>query len=152
MDIPSRDHFVRHVSTIPAAAGQETEIFVRERAPDAPSDGRPPIVLVHGGFWPGTLAFDTPLSGYSLMETLAGAGFATFAPDMIGYGRSSRPMMDDPANLSPANRTLIGVDPAATPSYPYQVVNAASERDDLNAVVDFVRALTKSPKVFLFGW
>ena len=86
------------------------------------------------------------------MESLAQAGFATFAPDMMGYGRSPRPMMDDPANLSAEQKTLIGLDPSAKPSYPFQLVNAASERDDLNTVVDFVRARTKSDKVLLFGW
>lgn len=153
MDILSRDHFVSHISTVPAIAGQPVQIFVRERSPaDKPAVGYPPIILVHGGFWPGSLAFDTPLAGYSLMESLAQAGFTTFAPDMIGYGRSTRPMMDDPANLSATHKALLGVDPAAKSSYPFQVVNAGSERDDLNAVVDFVRAHTGADKVFLFGW
>ena len=55
-------------------------IFVRERAPvEPPVDKRPPIIFVHGGFWPGTLAFDTSLPGYSMMEALARAGY-TRAP------------------------------------------------------------------------
>jgi pimeloyl-ACP methyl ester carboxylesterase len=153
MDIISRDHFITHKSTVPAVAGQDVQIFVRERAPtEPPVEKRPPIIFVHGGFWPGTLAFDTALPGYSMMEALARTGFTTFAPDMIGYGRSSRPMMDDPNNLSPAQKKLIGVDPDSKPSYPYEVVNAASERDDLNAVVDFVRKRTGADKVYLFGW
>jgi pimeloyl-ACP methyl ester carboxylesterase len=138
---------------VPAIAGQTVSLFVRERSPaDGAAPGLPPVVLVHGGFWPGTIAFDLPLAGYSLMEALARAGFATFAPDMVGYGRSPRPMMDDPANLSVEARARIGVDPAAQPSYPFQVVNAASERDDLDAVIDFARARTGADKVLLFGW
>ena len=153
MTILSRDHFVPHRSTVPAIAGQTVDLFVRERSPaDGAKPGLPPIVLVHGGFWSGTLAFDAPLPGYSLMEALARSGFACFAPDMMGYGRSPRPMMDDPANLSPEQRTLIGVDPAAKPSYPFELVNAASERDDLDAVVEFARARTGAAKVMLFGW
>ena len=153
MDIFSRDHFVPHRSTVPAIAGQPVELFVRERSPaSGATPGLPPVILVHGGFWPGTLAFDSSLPGYSLMEFLAQAGFAAFAPDMMGYGRSPRPMMDDPANLSPEQKALIGLDPSAKPSYPFQIVNAASERDDLNAVVDFVRARTGADKVLLFGW
>jgi pimeloyl-ACP methyl ester carboxylesterase len=153
MDILSRDHYVPHRSTVPAIAGQTVNLFVRERSPaDNASAGLPPIVFVHGGFWPGTLAFDAPLPGYSLMEGLARLGFATFAPDMMGYGRSPRPMMDDPANLSPEQRALIGVDPSAKPSYPFQLVNADSERADLDAVIDFVRARTGAAKVLLFGW
>lgn len=153
MDVLSRDHFVPHRSTVPAIAGQTVELFVRERSPASGTPpGLPPIILVHGGFWPGTLAFDSPLPSYSLMESLAHAGFATFAPDMMGYGRSPRPMMDDPANLTTEQRRLVGVDPSAKPSYPFQLVNAASERDDLNAVVDFVRDRTGADKVLLFGW
>jgi pimeloyl-ACP methyl ester carboxylesterase len=153
MDVLSLDHFVPHRSTVPAIAGRTVELFVRERSPAAGATaGLPPVILVNGGFWPGTLAFDSPLPGYSLMESLAQAGFAAFAPDMMGYGRSPRPMMDEPANLSPEQKTLIGIDPSTKPSYPFQLVNAASERDDLNAVVDFVRARTGADKVLLFGW
>ena len=153
MDILTRDHFVPHRSTVPAIAGQIVNQFVRERSPARPHDtALPPIVLVHGGFWPGTVAFDPPLAGYSLMESLARSGFATFAPDMTGYGRSPRPMMDDPANLSPDQRALIGADAAAQPSYPFQIVNADSERADLDAIVDFARARTGAAKVLLFGW
>jgi pimeloyl-ACP methyl ester carboxylesterase len=153
MDILSRDHLVPHRSTVPAIAGQAVELFVRERSPTSgATPGLPPIILVHGGFWPGTLAFDSPLSGYSLMESLAQAGFAAFAPDMMGYGRSPRPKMDDPSNLSPEQKLLIGLDPRTVPSYPFQLVNAASERDDLDAVVNFVRARTGADKVLLFGW
>jgi pimeloyl-ACP methyl ester carboxylesterase len=153
MDILSRDHFVPHRSTVPAMAGQTVDLFVRERSPaGGATPGLPPVVLVHGGFWPGTIAFDLPLAGYSLMEALARSGFAAFAPDMVGYGRSPRPMMDDPANLSAEARARIGVDPGTKPSYPFQVVNAASERDDLNAVIDFACARTGADKVLLFGW
>ena len=91
MDILSRDHFVPHRSTVPAIAGQHVDLFVRERSPaSGATPGLPPVILVHGGFWPGTLAFDSSLPGYSLMESLAQAGFAAFAPDMMGYGRSPR--------------------------------------------------------------
>jgi pimeloyl-ACP methyl ester carboxylesterase len=153
MTILARDHLVPHRSTVPIIAGQTVNLFVRERSPErGPTPGLPPVVLVHGGFWPGTIAFDLPLAGYSLMEALARSGFATFAPDMVGYGRSPRPMMDDPANLSPEARAKIGIDPAAKPSYPFQVVTAATERDDLDAVIDFARAQTGAAKVLLFGW
>ena len=153
MDILSHDHFVTHRSTAPAIAGQIIELFVRERSPSSCANAcLPPVILVHGGFWPGTLAFDSPLPGYSLMESLAQAGFSTFAPDMMGYGRSPRPMMDDPHNLSSEQKRLIGIAPDTEPSYSFQLVNAASERDDLNAVIDFVRARTGAEKVLLFGW
>src|SRR6185312_3362815 len=93
--IAATDHRVPHVSTVPAIAGQETAIFVREkRRADAPAG--PPVLMVHGGISHGTLAFDLPHATYSWMDDLARAGFTAYALDMTGYGRSARPMMDDP--------------------------------------------------------
>ena len=57
------------------------------------------VLMVHGGFSPATLAFDVPYRDYSWMERLAREGFDVFAMDMTGYGRSGRPMMDEPCNL-----------------------------------------------------
>ena len=68
------------------------------------------MVLVHGRSIPGSTTFDLrhpteqdPAGGtYSLQEGLARAGIDTFAPDLLGYGRSTRfeDGLDDPANAS----------------------------------------------------
>jgi len=53
------------------------------------------VLLLHGA----TLAsyvFDLPAPGYSLQERLATAGWASYALDVRGYGRSSRPAPGDP--------------------------------------------------------
>ncbi len=52
--------------------------------------------MVHGGYWPGTMAFDFGHKDYSWMAALARAGLDVFAMDMTGYGFSSRPLMDEP--------------------------------------------------------
>lgn len=59
------------------------------------------VLLLHGA----TLAsyvFDLPVPGYSLQERLAAAGWATYALDVRGYGRSSRPAPGEPG--FPADR------------------------------------------------
>jgi len=59
------------------------------------------VLLLHGA----TLAsyvFDLPVPGYSLQERLAAAGWASYALDVRGYGRSSRPAPGDPG--CPADR------------------------------------------------
>jgi alpha-beta hydrolase superfamily lysophospholipase len=58
-------------------------------------------LLLHGA----TLAsyvFDLPVPGYSLQERLAGAGWVSYALDVRGYGRSTRPLADSPE--CPADR------------------------------------------------
>lgn len=59
------------------------------------------VLLLHGA----TLAsyvFDLPIPEYSLQERLAAAGWASYALDVRGYGRSSRPAPGDPG--CPADR------------------------------------------------
>lgn len=64
-------------------------------------------VLVHGRTVPGPAAFDlrNPATGggeLSVQEALARAGIDTFAPSLLGFGRSSRfdEGLNDPANAS----------------------------------------------------
>jgi pimeloyl-ACP methyl ester carboxylesterase len=75
--------------------------------------------------------------------------------DMTGYGRSARPMMDEPCNLIAAHqKPLVGTTLAAPcpPKYPHELVNSDSETADINAVVDFIRRLRGVDKVSLLGW
>jgi pimeloyl-ACP methyl ester carboxylesterase len=156
------DRLIDHTSTVPAVAGQKIDLFVREKiAGDLLEKGsgktfeRKVVLMVHGGFSPATLAFDVPYRDYSWMEQLAKAGFDVFAMDMTGYGRSGRPMMDDPCNLSPAQQKVLvpkTLPEPCSPKYPYELVNSDSETADINAVVDFIRRLRGVDKVSLFGW
>ena len=156
------DRLIDHTSTVPAIAGQKINLFVREKiAADLLEKGsgtpfeRKVVLMVHGGFSPATLAFDVPYRDYSWMERLAREGFDVFAMDMTGYGRSSRPMMDDPCNLIAAHqKPLMGTTLPApcAPKYPHELVNSDSETADINAVVDFIRRLRGVDKVSLLGW
>jgi pimeloyl-ACP methyl ester carboxylesterase len=156
------DRLVSHSSTVPAMAGQKIDLFVREKiAADLleKSPGktfeRKVVLMVHGGFSPATLAFDVPYRDYSWMDALAKQGFDVFAMDMTGYGRSGRPMMDDPCNLIAAHQKALiprTLPEPCSPKYPYELVNSDSETADINAVVDFIRRLRGVERVSLLGW
>ena len=87
-------------STVPAIAGQTTQIYVRERALPATVAARRlaadrVVLFVHGAGTPAEVAFDVPYQDYSWMAYLANAGFDVFSMDMTGYGRSTRPFADE---------------------------------------------------------
>src|ERR1700722_13116956 len=96
------NHYVRVKSTVPAIAGDITQIYVREviqaGAPlPTSSDSDRVVLFVHGAGTPAEVAFDAAYQDYSWMGYLARAGFDVFAVDMTGYGRSNRPWpMSDP--------------------------------------------------------
>lgn len=150
------DHRVPHVSTVPANKGEPVQIFVRGKVLAGESSApRPVVLMVHGGVSPSTLAFDVEHGSYSWMGYLARAGFDVFAMDMTGYGRSARPKMDDPCNVTPAlQKTLIPrtLKEVCKPSYPYQLVNRQSEHDEIDRVIEYIRELRGVAKVHLLGW
>jgi pimeloyl-ACP methyl ester carboxylesterase len=156
------DRLIDHTSTVPAIAGQKIDLFVREKiAADllekepGKTFERKVVLMVHGGFSPATLAFDVPYRDYSWMEQLANEGFDVFAMDLTGYGRSGRPMMDNPCNLAPAHQKALipqTLREPCSPTYPHELVNSDSETADINAVVDFIRRLRGVDKVSLIGW
>jgi pimeloyl-ACP methyl ester carboxylesterase len=90
------------------------------------------------------------------MAYLAHAGFDVFSMDMTGYGRSTRPAaMNDPCNLTAAQQALFVPVLIAKPcdaSYKHQMTTLASDWNDIDAVVDHVRALRHVDKLNLLGW
>src|SRR2546426_8624056 len=155
------DHFVRVKSTVPSIAGQQTQIYVRERAKAGTvlrnSTFTDRVVLfVHGAGTPAEVAFDVPYEDYSWMGYLARAGFDVFSMDTTGYGRSTRPpAMNDPCNLSQEQqKTFVPGFLAApcAPAYSRNVTTIGSDWNDIDAVVDYVRALRHVDKVSLVAW
>ena len=151
------DHYVRIQSTVPATAGQPAQIYVRERvqagtALRGASIGDRVVLFVHGAGTPAEVAFDVPHQDYSWMAFLARAGFDVFSMDTEGYGRSTRPApMNDPCNLA-KDRQAPFVTAPCEPSYPHQLTTIQSDWNDINAAVDYVRALRHVDRVSLFGW
>jgi len=156
----SVDHYVQVHSTVPAINGQSTEIYVREVtlaatalravAPDKV------VLFIHGAGTPAEVSFDVPYQDYSWMGFLAHAGFDVFAMDTTGYGRSTRPApMNDPCNLTREQQATFvpGLLPSPCPaSYPHQLTTIASDWNDINTVVDHVRALRHVDKLNLIAW
>ncbi len=154
----SVDHYVRVTSTVPAIAGQIANIYVRERVQagaTTPAADRV-VLFVHGAGTPAEVAFDPSAPGYSWMAYLASAGFDVFSMDTTGYGRSTRPApMNDPCNLSPEQQKLFVPALISAPcaaAYPNQLTNIASDWNDINGVVDYIRALRKVEQVSLVAW
>jgi pimeloyl-ACP methyl ester carboxylesterase len=155
------DHYVRVKSTVPALAGQDVPIYVRERVQAGTAlRGTPAAdrvaLFVHGAGTPAEVAFDVPHPDYSWMAYLARAGFDVFAMDTTGYGRSLRPAaMNDPCNL--ARERQAAFVPALIPgpcaaTYPHAMTTIASDWNDINGVVDYVRARRRVDKVSLLAW
>src|SRR5512135_1241907 len=158
------DHYVQVHSTVPAIAGQLTEIYVREVA-EAGTIARGPAadrvaLFIHGAGTPAEVSFDVPYQDYSWMAYLAHAGFDVFSMDMTGYGRSTRPAaMNDPCNLTkeqqalyvPSLITLEKGAPCAA-SYAHQMTTLASDWHDIDAVVDRLRTLRNVAKLNLLAW
>lgn len=89
--------------------------------------GKPVVVLAHGSGVGGRESFDLQVPGkpsYSLMDFLARAGFDVFAPNVRGFGRSTRP------------------DGRMT---------TAEASADLDAAVNYVLKLRQRPRVLLFA-
>jgi pimeloyl-ACP methyl ester carboxylesterase len=155
------DHYLRVKSTVPAIAGQQAQLYVRERvvAGSALRGSISPervVLFVHGAGTPAEVAFDLPYQDYSWMGYLARAGFDVFSVDMTGYGRSTRPApMNDLCNLAKDRQaewipTLLKA-PCA-PTYPQAMTTIASDWDDVNAAVDYIRALRRVERVSIVAW
>jgi len=153
------DHYVSVRSAVPALAGQNAQIYVRERAKAGTiarqtGDANRVVLFIHGAGTPAAVAFDVPHQDYSWMAYLAAAGFDTFAMDHTGYGRSTRPaVMDDPCNLSPKEQPAFVRDPAqCKPGEPRHLAPITSEWQEIDAVVDHLRALRGVDRVSLVAW
>lgn len=158
----SIDHFVRVKSAVPATEGQPATLYVRERVQAgtiARGGGLADrvVLFVHGAGTPAEVAFDVPYEDYSWMAYLARAGFDVFSVDMSGYGRSTRPpQMSDPCNVA-QNRQVERLVPSllsapCPPSYVKQMTTLGSDWTDIDATVDYIRALRRVERVSLAGW
>ncbi|GAB3776430.1 hypothetical protein GCM10028796_53930 [Ramlibacter monticola] len=152
------EHRVRVTSTAPALAGREAQLYLRELAPSvgAPRGARPVVLFVHGAGTPAEVSFDSRRSDYSWLAHVALAGFDVFALDMTGYGRSTRPpAMSDPCNVAKAQQAnfVPGLIAApCEPSHPTPITTMDSDWQDIDAAVDFVRALRGVERVSMVGW
>lgn len=148
--IQRAEHTVSLSSTAPAMKGQTVELYVREVSSTA-AEGLP-VLFVHGAGTPAEVAFDVPLRDYSWMGYLAERGFATYSVDLTGYGRSTRPpQMEDRCNLAEEAQVQEFGD-SCKASHAEALTTMASDWDDIDAVVEMLRAKHSVDKVHLVGW
>lgn len=159
--ILSVDHYIRVKSTVPALAGQQAQLYLRERvaagmALRERSFADRVVLFVHGAGTPAEVSFDVPAEDYSWMAYLARGGFDVFSVDMTGYGRSTRPpAMSDPCNLAQDRQAQFVPAMIAAPcpaSYPGAMTTIGSDWDDVGAAVDYLRALRRVDRVHLVAW
>ena len=153
------DHYVKHVSTVPASEGQFVQLYMRERAlPGTLArvgnlEGRV-VLFVHGAGTPAEVAFDVPIEDYSWMGFLAAAGYDVFSVDMEGYGRSGRPhIMNDYCNLPADNQMALKLsDAPCAASASGAATTIQSDWDDIARALEYIRELRGVERVSLFGW
>ena len=160
------DHFVPHISTVPASEGEEVELFVRERflSEEGNSErcsnnkNRPVVLVVTGATLYAVPAFDVGFENYSWMSYLAENCFDVFAIEFTGYGLSPRPKMDDPCNASlDDQRNFLIPNPLeapCAPSYSLPLESFQTASDEMDTVVDYIRALRGNDqlKINMIGW
>mgnify|MGYP002144876195 CR=1 FL=1 len=126
------EHPVREIKTrelIAEREGLKLKLYEKWRAgtEDGWKQNGKVVLLIHGATWASKCTFDPdPEHGYSMMEVLADAGYDVFAVDLHGYGRSERTDAD--------------------------WTDAASAAKDVEAAVEFIRALRWVERVHLFGY
>ncbi|MDG2175853.1 MAG: alpha/beta fold hydrolase [Gammaproteobacteria bacterium] len=155
-DILLEEHYVSVVSRVPSMTGSVSNIYVRERVLENvrnSNDLEGQVVLfIHGAGTPAEVAFDVPVPGYSWMAYLAERGMDAFSMDMTGYGRSTRPLvMNDRCNLTAEQQEALFGD-ACLPSYAFATTSMASDWNDIDGVVNYLRELRGVEKVHLVGW
>ncbi len=156
MAITTTDHSVPHVSTVPATAGQNVELFVREHdgTPPGPHADRKAVLMLHGRSIPALAAYDLQHTSYGWAEALARAGYDVFLMDLQGSGLSPRPRMEDPCNVGPNEQGAVNppLSGPRTASYPFVLTNSQSDQDEVATVVEYIRSTRNVAKVAFVGW
>lgn len=154
--IETIDHDVSHVSTVPANAGVEAFLRLRERRVTN-RDNTKVVLMIHGLSVPAQPGFDLEVDHYDWALWLAqSAGFDVFTLDFQGSGKSTRPKMDNPCNVPKADqiRALIPyqLNAPCAPEYPFTLNSSKSDWDELDTAVEYIRHLRNVDKINLVSW
>jgi pimeloyl-ACP methyl ester carboxylesterase len=150
------DHPVPHISSVAANSGELVHLFVRERVRgDIATRPRPAVLMIHGRSIPVLSVYELRYDDYDWAGWLARAGGAdVFMLDFQGSGRSRQSTMDDPCNVPTAQQGILIPNPlsARCPhSYPFTLNTSASDLDELDRVIEYIRELRGVDKVHLIG-
>ncbi len=156
-NVATIDHEVPHISTVPANRGELIHLAVRERV-DEKNRGGPHqkvVLFTHGATVPTPPGIELRVDHYDWARRLAKSGFDVFMMDHQGMGLSSRPKMNDPCNTEPARQSELVPSPlpaACAVPYKFQLTNAKSDWDELDTVVNYIRAYRNVEKVALVSY
>jgi len=152
------DFLLDITSTLPHYSGLSAQLDVHEVSPADREPGSPvqAAILVHGRSIDAVTGFDLQYEDYSLQESMARAGIATFSVNFLGWGLSTHFGLDDPRNASLSDQQSYLIpnplsQTAANPD-PFHFTNTQTMLDQLDAVVDDVRDRLGVDKVSLFAW
>ncbi|MFL5479849.1 MAG: alpha/beta fold hydrolase [Gemmatimonadaceae bacterium] len=151
------DYAVPHTSTVAANAGESVNLFVRERVrSDVTDRPREAVLMIHGRSVPVLAGMELRYADYDWALWLArSGGFDVFMLDFQGSGRSPRPRMDDPCNAPRAQQTSLLIpnplEATCPAAYPFTLNTTASDLDELDTVVEYIRKLRGVDKVHLVG-
>ncbi|MBW8801046.1 MAG: alpha/beta fold hydrolase [Streptomyces sp.] len=151
------DHEVPHTSNVPANNQEAVKLFVRERRSRRTGPVGKPVLMLHGRSAPVLASFDLQYKTYSWAEALAKDGYDVFMMDLQGSGRSPRPEMGSPCNLSENDQKLLiprppGFTPPCSPTYPHQLNNSDSDQAELHRVVEYIKLKCGVEQVAFVGW
>lgn len=151
------DHRVPHISTVAANAGEPVHLFVRERVRnDVSARPREAVLMIHGRSVPVLAAAELRYGDYDWARWLAqSAGVDVFMLDFQGHGRSPRPKMDDPCNVPTAQQGILIPNPLSSTcphSYPFTLNTSGTDLDELDTVIEYIRALRGVERVHIIGW
>jgi pimeloyl-ACP methyl ester carboxylesterase len=154
------DHYVKVKSVAPSMNGQDAMVYVREvvQAGAALRGGASlgVVLMVHGSGTPAYVGYDVQFEDYSWAAYLAKAGFDVFTLDLEGYGRSSRPpAMNDACNAPPAIQPQFipsVIKAPCGPTFTGPITHIASDWNDIDTVVDYLRSLRRVDKINIVGW
>jgi pimeloyl-ACP methyl ester carboxylesterase len=113
--------------------------------------------MIHGRSVPVLAGMELKYSDYDWALWLArSGGFDVFMLDFQGSGRSPRPRMDDPCNVPKAQQQGLLIpnplEATCSPSYAFTLNTTASDLDELDTVVEYIRNLRGVDKVHLLAW
>ena len=132
----SNEPFYREQNLEPDVVLHVREVVVAGTERTAGKDNKV-LLFLHGGTFPGYVAFDLDYENVSMMRHFAKLGWDTFTLDLEGYGQSTRPpIMDDPEQY-PDSKAPVGLEVTL---------------DNVGRTVDFIRDLRGADKVHLLGW
>ena len=132
----SKEPFYREQNLDPHVVLHVREVVEADTQRTAGKDNKV-LLFLHGGTFPGTVAFDLDYENVSMMRHFARLGWDTFALDLEGYGQSTRPPIMDEPEQYPDSKAPIGLDVTL---------------DDVGRTVDFIRDLRGADKVHVLGW